>query len=133
MALWGLGLVLILFGAAGLAIDTWRVLAERQALAGLADSASIAGATAIDVEAFRADGTVQLDPRIASDRAVAYIVEHAPDLDDDIVPAIAFPNDGIEVTLSRDVELTLVGVFLPDGAVSMRVSAYSIPGERVGP
>ena len=34
---------------AGLVIDTWRVFAERQDLSGMADSAAIAGATAIDI------------------------------------------------------------------------------------
>lgn len=133
VTIWGLGLVLVLFGVAGLAIDTWRVFAERQALAGLADSASIAGATAVDIPEFRSTGTVQLDPGLAEGRARAYLNDHAADLDDDISASITFPANGIEVTLTREVELTIIGAFLDDGVVGMEVSAYSTPGERVGP
>ena len=133
VTIWGLGLVLVLFGFAGLAIDTWRVFAERQALAGLADSASIVGATAIDVELFRDTGVVELDESLAAHRALGYVATHAPPLDDDITAAVRFPPGGIEVTLNRDVELTLVGVFLDDGTVSMSATAYATPGERTGP
>ena len=62
VTIWGIGLVAVLFGFAGLAVDTWRVFTERQALAGLADSAAVAGANGIDEDAFRADGSVVLDP-----------------------------------------------------------------------
>jgi hypothetical protein len=133
VTIWGLGLVLVLFGFAGLAVDTWRVFAERQALAGLADSASIAGATAIDIATFRDSGVVQLDEPAAADRALAYLDANAPALDDDITAGIAFPAGGIEVTLDRDVELTIIRVFLPEDTIHMQVTAYSIPGERVAP
>jgi hypothetical protein len=133
ITIWGIGLILVVFGVAGLAIDTWRVFAERQALAGLADSASIAGATAVDVDEFRNSGTVQLDRGLAEARAVAYLNDHASDLDDDIAAFISFPANGIEVTLTRDVELTIIGAFLGEGVVGMEVAAYSTPGERIGP
>ena len=133
VTIWGIGLVLVLFGVAGLAIDTWRVFAERQALAGLADSASIAGATAIDVAEFRDSGIVQLDEPLATARAAQYLNDHAGDLDDDIAATITFPGVGVEVTLTRQVELTIIGAFLDDGVVDMEVSAYSTPGERVAP
>jgi hypothetical protein len=133
VTLWGIGIVLVLFGVAGLALDTWRVFAERQALAGLADSASIAAATAIDVDLFRATGVVALDQDQALHRALAYVAAQAPDLDDDIVPVVTFPGNGVEVSLERDVELTIVGVFLDDDAVHMSVAAYATPGERTNP
>jgi hypothetical protein len=130
---WGMGLVILLFGFAGIAVDTWQVFSARQALAGLADSAAIAGATAVDVEVFRSGGQVVLDETEATARAAAYLDTHAAQLDDDITAAIAFPDGGIEVTLQREVELTLIRVFLDDGTVAMRVSAFSLPGERLGP
>ncbi len=133
VTIWGLGLILVLFGFAGLAIDTWRVFAERQALAGLADSASIAGATAIDVATFRDTGVVQLDEAAAEQRALDYLAAHAPALDDDITATLAFPAGGIEVTLDRDVEPTLIRVFLGNDPIHLQVTAYSIPGERLGP
>jgi len=131
--MWGLGVVLVLFGFAGLAVDTWRVFAERQALAGLADSASIAGATAIDVAVFRTTGIVELDETLATDRAFAYLAANAPALDDDISAAIAFPAGGIEVTLDRDVSPTLISFFVGNDPIHLRVSAYSIPGQRAAP
>lgn len=133
VTIWGIGLVLVLFGFAGLAVDTWHVFAARQALAGLADSAAIAGATAVDVEMFRAGGEVMLDEAAAGARTAAYLEANASSLDDDITAAIGFPDGGIEVTLHREVELTLLRVFLADDTVSMRVSAFALPGERAGP
>lgn len=130
---WGMGLVVLLFGFAGIAIDTWQVFSARQALAGLADSASIAGATAVDVDVFRSEGVVVLDETEAAARAAAYLDTHASRLDGDIAASIAFPDGGIEITLQREVELTLIRVFLDDDTVAMRVSAFSLPGERLGP
>ncbi len=61
VTVWGLGLTLALALFAGLVIDTWRVFAERQDLSGMADSASIAGATAVDIPHLNETGEVILD------------------------------------------------------------------------
>ncbi len=130
VTIWGLGLIVVLFGFGGLAIDTWRVFAERQALAGVADSASNAGATAVDAMVFRDGGEVVLDRPEAEARARDYVARNGAALGGDFTVAIGFVDGGIEVVLEREVGLTLLGVFLSDNAIPMRVRAFALPGER---
>ena len=73
VTLWGIGLTLVLFGFAGVVVDAWRAFAVRQDLAGMADSAAAAGATALDEDAYRATGAVVLDPDMAQSRAAEYL------------------------------------------------------------
>ncbi len=73
VTLWGIGLTLVLFGFAGVVVDAWRAFAVRQDLAGMADSAAAAGATALDEDAYRASGAVVLDPGVAQSRAAEYL------------------------------------------------------------
>ena len=60
-SLWVLGLCCVVLMIGGLSIDLWRAFSERRALAAIADSAAIAGASGIDVNAFRDSGQVVLD------------------------------------------------------------------------
>ena len=48
LTIWLLGLCLLLLVLGGVSLDLWRVFSERQALAGLADSAALAGAGGLD-------------------------------------------------------------------------------------
>lgn len=73
VTLWLLGLSLVLLSVGALSLDLWHVLAERRALAGIADAAAYAGASGIDEAAFRADASLLLDPsraRALADHAV---------------------------------------------------------------
>ena len=73
VTIWGLGLTIVLAGFAGLVIDPWGVFAERQDLSGMADSAAIAGATAVDIARLNETGEVALDDAVAIDRALEYV------------------------------------------------------------
>jgi Putative Flp pilus-assembly TadE/G-like len=127
VTLWGIGLVAVLFGFAGLAVDTWRVFTERQALAGLADSAAIAGANGIDEDAFRASGVVELDRLEARSLAAGYLAPRLGAAD----AAILFRDAGIEVILTDTVDLTMLSFFLGGEPVDLRVTAYATPAQRV--
>jgi Flp pilus assembly protein TadG len=71
ITLWILGLCLMLFALGGISLDLWRAFSDRRSLASAADAAAVAGGTALDVDAYRHDGVVQLDPALAKARAEA--------------------------------------------------------------
>jgi len=80
----------------------------------MADSAAIAGATAIDVPHLNATGEVVLDLSAAELRALDYL-ERQDGWSGDITYTIAAAADGSEVTvvLEKDVDFTLLAPLLP--------------------
>jgi len=114
VTVWGIGLTLLIAAFAGIVIDTWRVFGERQDLSGMADSAAIAGATAIDVVHLNETGDVALDPAAAEVRALEYL-EYQDGWSGDITYTIIAATDGSEVTvvLEKEVDFTLLAPLLP--------------------
>jgi Flp pilus assembly protein TadG len=106
-------------------LDLWRVFSQRQALAGLADSAALAGAAGLDLDAARR-GLVRLDPADAAGRARASIATQ-PDKGSLVVSSvdIVVAEDRSEVTVSADgqVHLLLLRLLLGDRPVSLHVSS----------
>ena len=125
LTIWLLGLCLLLLVLGGVSLDLWRVFSERQALAGLADSASLAGAAGLDLDAARR-GLVLLDPADATRRAQASIAGQA-DKGSLVVSSvkIVVVQDPSEVTVSADgqVHLTLLRLLLGDRPVTLHVSS----------
>ena len=125
LTIWLLGLCLLLLALGGVSLDLWRVFSERQALAGLADSASLAGAAGLDLDAARR-GLVQLDPTDAAGRARASIAAQA-DKGSLVLSSvnIVVGQDRSEVTVSADgqVHLLLLRLVLGDRPVSLHVSS----------
>ena len=68
LTIWMLGLCLLLLVLGGASLDLWRAFSQRQALAGLADAAALAGASGIDRAAARR-GVIRLDPAEATSLA----------------------------------------------------------------
>ncbi len=131
MTIWGLGLTLIIAAFAGLVIDTWRVFAERQDLSGMADSAAIAGATAIDVDHLNETGEVILDVAAAELRALDYL-EAQDGWSAEIGYMILGSPDGATVTvvLEKDVDFTLLGPLLP-GEDPLHIAVTSLASPNV--
>jgi Flp pilus assembly protein TadG len=125
LTIWLLGLCLLLLVLGGVSLDLWRVFSERQALAGLADSASLAGAGGLDLDAARR-GLVQLDPTDAAGRAQAAIAGQA-DRGSLVISSvkIVVGQNRTEVTVSADgrVHLTLLSLLLGDRPVTLHVSS----------
>jgi Flp pilus assembly protein TadG len=125
LTIWLLGLCLLLLVLGGVSLDLWRVFSERQALAGLADSASLAGAAGLDLDAARR-GLVQLDPTDAARRAQASIAGQTDkgSLVISSVKIVVVQNPS-EVTVSADgqVHLTLLRLLLGDRPVILHVSS----------
>jgi len=129
VTIWGIGLTLVVAAFAGLAIDVWRVFAERQDLAGMADSAAIAGATAIDLAHLNDTGEVVLDPVLAAQRALDYL-EHQDGWGDDIEHQVTPDPGGVGLTivLERDIDFTLLGPLLPgEDPLHVTVTAFASP------
>jgi Flp pilus assembly protein TadG len=125
LTIWLLGLCLLLLVLGGVSLDLWRVFSERQALAGLADSASLAGAAGLDLDAARR-GIVLLDPTDAAGRARASITGQ-PDRGSLVISSvnIVVGQDRSEVTVSADgqVHLTLLRLLLGDRPVILHVTS----------
>lgn len=109
VVIWIVAATILLLG--GVSVDLWRVLGEYRSVAGVVDGASIAGATAVDLDRLRSEPGVvpELDMALAFDRACAYLIEHGstttcsgPDVS--IVPTAT----SVTVTVTRDVDLTLL-------------------------
>jgi hypothetical protein len=124
-------LTLVIAAFAGLVIDTWRVFAERQDLSGMADSAAIAGATAIDIDHLNETGEVILDPAAAELRALDHLVVQ-DGWSGEIGYTIVGSADGagITVSLDKDVDFTLLGPLLP-GEAPLHITVTSLASPNV--
>lgn len=112
----------------GISVDLWRIIADHREVTGLVDGAAIAGATAVDIEAFELDPTADpiLNPVQATTRVCEYMSSHAGvTACPGATLTIDFPPDltGIEVSFQRDVELTLLRVVEVGGAAPVTVYA----------
>jgi Flp pilus assembly protein TadG len=112
----------------GLSVDLWRVLSERRALAGMADSAAIAAATALDEGTYRSLGRIELDPDLARRRALESLAGQPDPGTVTAVHATATPLEAA-VQLEGRVPLTLLKLLLPGGeaAIDLRVHAVASP------
>lgn len=109
VVIWMLATMVLLLG--GISVDLWRVIGEYRAVAGIVDGASIAGASAIDVDFLRNNpGTTPvLDRNLAFDRACTYILENSEFTSCADADLAITPTDmDVSVTMTRDVDLTLL-------------------------
>ena len=109
ITLWVLGLTMMVLALGGIGLDLWRVLDVRRELGLLADSAAIAGASAIDEVALRATGEVLLEPGGAESRALA-VLAGMVDISEVVVSVGA---DVVSVEIRRQVDLSLLSLLLP--------------------
>ena len=105
----------------GISIDLWRVIADHREVSGLADGAAIAGATAVDIDAYEADPTLDpvLDPAVATQRVCQYMADReaitacpSATLTVDFAPDLR----AIAVSFQREVELTFLRIVEVGGA-----------------
>jgi len=125
VTIWVLGLSMLLLIFGGLALDYWRALALQRELAAVADSAAIAAASGIDEEHYRETGEVVLEParsRGMAEAAVAWQGIDVLGVDVEVIPT------SVEVTLTGQVELGLLGVFVDQSEpLTVRASASASP------
>ena len=115
VTLWMLGLSLLLLLFGGLAIDFWRALALQRELAAIADSASVAAASGIDEERYRATGEVVIDAARAAGIGSSYVASQDIALNDLIVTT-APDGSSVSVLVVDRLDLSLMGVFVDQTA-----------------
>ena len=121
----GLSVLLLLFG--GLSVDLWRGLAVQRELAAIADSASVAAASGIDEEHYRAYGELVLDRGRAMALGMASVDSQGVDLTS---ANVTTANDGLLVTVFvvDELKLGLLGVFVDQSEpVVIRATATARP------
>jgi Flp pilus assembly protein TadG len=126
ITLWLLGLCMMLFLLGGISLDLWRGFSERRSLAAAADAAAVAGATALDTDAYRATGTVQLIPAEAEQRALASLRDQ---LDKRSMRDVQVRADTTTVTVEvhGEVQFTLLQLADPGGDLPITVHATARP------
>ena len=76
VTIWVLGLAMAVLTVGVLAVDLWDLAAHRRELAVIADSAAVAGASAIDEARWRAGEGLVLDPGLVERRVRAVLDAH---------------------------------------------------------
>ncbi len=115
VTIWILGLAVMILFMGGISVDLWRALSDRRQLSAMADAAAVAGASGIDVAAWRQDGTLKLDLDDAEERALsALAMQSAVNQLSAAEIVIAPDGQSITVALERPVEFTLLSVFASD-------------------
>jgi Flp pilus assembly protein TadG len=125
VTLWTLGAVLLVLVLGGLAFDLNAGFAARRTLAAAADSAAQAGANALDVAAYRRDGTRQLDPTLAEQLATESLAGQG--LTQLTGQTITADTQSVAVTLEADVDLGLLRIFGDGEPLRVRVTATGAP------
>jgi hypothetical protein len=126
MTLWAFGLSLVLFAVGFLALDLWNSFSARSEAAAIADSAAIAGATALDEAAWRA-GVLALDPVLAQGRATTAAQNH-PAWQASMQLAVSAGPTGVSVTVTRTIPFEFVAALVPNQAATVSVTGFAEPG-----
>lgn len=127
ITIWTLGMTLFVALLGWLSLSVWSVFAERRELAGAADQAAQAGATALDTDTFRTTGIAQLDPALAEQRALDSLEQQ--DLGAVTGIEIQATAEQITVVVETDVELGLL-TLLTDDDQPLHIRVTAIAGAR---
>jgi uncharacterized membrane protein len=124
-----IGALLIGLAFVGLAVDGARLFTARRDLQNVADSAALAGASAIDEAHFRTTGgrEVRLEPvvaRTAVDRVLA-----ASDLPVSTEVEVSVDGDRVSVRIARPVEMTFLRAV---GTAEERIGASATASPQTG-
>ena len=93
-----------LFGVAGLVVDGGRALTARERAVAEAEQAARAAADTLDIGAYRATGTVRLDPAAAEAAALRYLAATGD------TGTVTVTATDVQVTVTAAVPTTFLGV-----------------------
>ena len=125
MTIWAMGMSLLLFAVGFLSLDLWSGFAARQEAAAIADSAAIAGATALDESAWRS-GVVALEPTTAETRALTAATAH-PAWNGNMTVTATATTGGVTVSVSRSIPFRFIAGLVPGQVANVTVSGYAEP------
>jgi Flp pilus assembly protein TadG len=123
-----LGLSMVAFAVAGIAVDGTRAFLMRRTLQNAADASALAGAGELDVDAYYASGgrRLVLDPLAAKQMATTLLEQR----DLVVVPTIAADQERVAVVLRTKVDtmfLRLIGI--DNLAVAAQADARPLAGQ----
>jgi Flp pilus assembly protein TadG len=129
--IWTMGLCVMLIAMGGISLDLWRGFSERRELAAITDSAAIAGSSQIDLEAFKVDGKVKLDPVLAKKAALDYLATEGAtaNITYTTPPVITVTDNEITITANTRIQLTLMKIFSPGGTLDVTTHSAANPQE----
>lgn len=117
LAVWMMGLCIMLLFLGGISVDLWRGYTARRSFASVADSMAIAGTSAIQEEHFRQTSEVRLDEAGARHEALKNLEDQKkndPNFAKYLrgVPDIRVNDRGTEVTvrIQGAVDMSLLGI-----------------------
>jgi Flp pilus assembly protein TadG len=116
----------MLFVVGGISLDLWRAFSERRSLAAATDAAAVAGASALDVAAYRQGNVVRLDRAEAERRARASL---AGQLDRRAMRGARVETDQqrVVVEVRGSVSFSLLHLLRPGGDFEITVRATARP------
>lgn len=125
LALFGILMAVVFMTVGGISIELWNVISQRRQLSAVADSAVAAGASAIDIDAYRADGTLILMPDLARQRA-ATAIDSADVLVQNASFQLAVTPNLVAVEASGEVDLIILRIVGAD-PIAIAVLAEASP------
>lgn len=125
ITIWIVGLCVMVLFLGGIGVDLWRGISIRRELSSMATAAAAAGASGLDEAQLRA-GILELDPGLANDKATLSLNSQPGRPLVDAV-AIAPTPAQITVTVTRTIDVTLLGIFLPGEELQIQASATAEP------
>ena len=129
MTIWMVGLCSMVLFIVGISFDRWRAVSAQRSLSTAVDGAAVAGASGIDEDMYRASEgrTVQLAPGLARDLATENLAsqDEAAEIYDVVIDT---EPTQVRVEAARDVEFTLLRVFMSDqGPLVLHASSTVTP------
>jgi hypothetical protein len=127
ITLWVLGLAVAVLFLGGIGLDFWRAVAVRRQVSVMADAAATAGANGLDESALRG-GRLQLDESRVRQLVASELSEY-PDARKLRNQSVTIVDGQVIVTLSEDVDFSLLGIFMGGGQFTVQARAVSEPQE----
>jgi len=123
LVIWCLGMALVLLPLGGMSLDLWHSISVERALQSAASSAAAAGSSGIDQSVYRTSGSVVLDPGLAESLASANLADQTGLPSGLQVSQLSVSGNSVTVQLKDSVNLTLLRILLPGGAVHLTATA----------
>lgn len=128
MIMWCLLVAVLLLAIGGLSVDFWRAIAVQRQLQSAAEDAALAGASGIDVPAYRESGCLRLAPALAVELAEENLAGQNGAKGTSTTDIWVGPGDhSVHVLLKESVHLTLLSLVEGDRPLIVAATASSRP------
>jgi Flp pilus assembly protein TadG len=127
--IWVLGLCVFLFMIGGLSLDLWRAFSQQRALTAMTDGASVAGASQLDLTAFKEQtSTVKLDPSAAKAKAAEYLQNESTQNHITLKDVnITVTDTRVLVSASTDLKITFASLVASNSDLTVHATSAADP------